>query len=408
MAERISLRAFDSEVLVRVLSGQLSDFLPVLARQVAHDSPCISDSGVAYWNISCTRDTIIGVLKSINSGSLCVHDTASQEDVITELRRLGASLTRRGRDDSSKKRKCPSDADSCRHDWEPVVIDENARILRPTVTERTANRQLLRRVCSEICTAISKWPRLINAPKPEHGNPLASFSCNSTRCWVQFLDKPKKIATIRKGTMTTREFLKTWDTNRWLRDMLLAIMATRLDVIDETKGELSEIEVCLRVRQTLEEQQCGSHWVVSFDSGYRAHDDPSLLRLPWTTRERQQQIVKSTMMIRKAWDEPDETDGEAISAKAATFYTELIRKEAVESISPVALFSSDCCHGSTPERTALENAFVSQGMKILRWSDGTDAIESAVPALFPPHWNAGSFQTATSPNPSILISFGED
>jgi len=96
--EWVALRAFDEDKPVYLPSGQISDYLPVLDRQVKHDPPR-EENGVRFWRVSCTRDTLIGVVQSINSNTICVHGTAHQEDVLREMTRLGAVVRHKYHDD---------------------------------------------------------------------------------------------------------------------------------------------------------------------------------------------------------------------------------------------------------------------------------------------------------------------
>lgn len=409
----INLKAFDSDEFVTIAKAQIEEFLPVLARQISFDAPQHCGE-CAYWRVACTRDTFIAVVKSVNGGVLCTHNMATTEDVLRELQRLGANIMRQCSDDSYHKRKRPKETigDQSLRVCSTIRHTHHTLTLRPTAAVRTATKCKLMQLCSQISYAISRWPRLINAPRPECGVHLASFSCSSTRVWVQFIEKPRSVIEHRRSSVSVVQFLSLWTESRWVRDMLFALMAIRLDILDAVendtpdKSDQAEAQIFKQVRDVIESNPSGVYWPVTYDSGFRASDDNKVLRIAYVSRERQRVISSSVAQLRAA------IAGEESSFEVATAttYVELIKRESASSVCPAALFAADCIDNldKTVERSALEQAFSNQGMKILKWSDSIDANSSVVPALFPPHANTGAVPAGPHPNPAILISYGED
>ena len=420
--EWVALRAFDEDKPVYLPSGQISDYLPVLDRQVKHDPPR-EENGVRFWRVSCTRDTLIGVVQSINSNTICVHGTAHQEDVLREMTRLGAVVRHKYHDDDKTGKRTKRHRDDPYHTWTPIEINPHTHTLRGSAREIGLRHQRLQKICSNMCYAISKWPRLIHAKRADAGHSQCNFSCYLTRVWVQFFNKPPEMTDKSWTTLTASQFLSHWDGYRWIRDVFTALMTIRFQVMSDLNASAalpaSESEVLFKVIDIVARHPAGCFWPVVFDSGYRSKEDNKMLQPAYIPKNTQPLIEEMLYQLRQALSDKEST----FTKDNAKSYVELVRQECCSSVPPATLFSADCldADGSSPERSALENAFQKQDMRILRWSDSFGAsdaglwdvpgyvrnnVQSPTPAMFPPHWNVGSMASRQS-TPAILISYGE-
>lgn len=429
-AEWIALKGFDDDQPVYVHRAQMFDFLPVLARQITHDPPR-NENGVLFWRLPCTRDTLIGVIKSMNCNGMCVHGKASQEDVLCELTRLGAVVRYKYDEDTTKYKKQKGGDVNCEHSWTPVQVNPTLQTLRGSLHQLATKDIHLKQTCSQLCYAVSKWPRLVMPTLHDHGYARSSFSCSMTRVWVQFINKPASMISreCKRSTTTPSQFLASWDEQRWMRDIFLTLMKIRIDAIDHlreigtigaTLERSNETAIFDRVARTIDAHPCGSFWPVVYDSGRRARDDNKMLRIAYVPSATQSDLITDLCQLRQAL-----ADNDSIFSKDdAARYVNLVRRECCHSVSPSRLFGADCLgpDGSSPERHALEDAFKQQGMRILCWSDSigvsTHSTDDTVlgqrspmnsqptPAMFPPHWNTGHTQAST-PTPAVLIAFGE-
>lgn len=56
---------------------------------------------------------------------------------------------------------------------------------------------------------------------------------------VQFLEKTTMMSDLRKTSTTREQLCANWSSSRWMRDMLVALMAVRLDARDALASEAS-------------------------------------------------------------------------------------------------------------------------------------------------------------------------
>ena len=449
--EEVYFKGFDSVELVSAPKAQVSQFLPVLSRLIVTDA-ARDDLAVPYWSVPCTRDTLIAVFKSVNAGEIMMHDTASEDDVLAELTRQGAEIIqrfpsiaeperasgrkRRERSGRSEGRSGSGSGSGGRHtkseagakqapaaSYHPTVVSASMRLLRPSRSQHAEQQRRLRVTCEHIVNSVLRWARLIHAPRPEDGHPRGSFTFTSSRVWIQFLDKPRSMSDARKPSVSTEYLCGRWDDNRWLRDMALALMALRLEACDELKrdgatgDQIDSQNVFNRTAQLVGNHACGPYWSTAFDSGYRSSEVSTLMRLGYVSRARQRIAAQMAVELKGEHTEQEGGGGSVNSqpSEIARQYMALLRREAVSCISPAALFTSDTLDASntSPERTALEEAFRRHNMRVVMWAEGFDDRPRVAPVLFPPAWHVNSLPTVVDHvddgryNPAILLAYGE-
>jgi hypothetical protein len=449
LPDEIYFKGFDSLELVSVPKAQLAQFLPVLHRQISTDPPRKVQE-MFYWNVPCTRDTLIAVFKSINAGEIMMHDSASEDDVLAELSRQGAEIVQRfpsvlendrlsGRKRRERNSTATTKTEGCGDGHAPVKPEttttalyrpnthvilsaSDIRILRPTESKRTDQQRRLRTACEHIVNSVLRWARLIHAQRPEDGHAQGSFSCTSSRVWIQFLDKPKSMVETRKASVGTEYLCSKWDEHRWLRDMAISLMALRLEATDElnTEGIVDDQSIFNRTAQLIYKNICGPYWATVYDSGYRSSEDSALMRLGFVSRKKQREAARMAIELKCECTEQEGDHSTRSPSELSYQYMKLIRKEAMSCISPAALFTSDIldAENKSLERTALEEAFLRHNMRVVMWSDGPNEMrrdgkrDGAVPVLFPPAWHVNSLHTVVdgcdvSNNPAILLAYGE-
>lgn len=338
---------------------------------VKHEPPHLNTEGVPTWRItSMSRAMLVAFLKCLFHHEFIVPNDVSYHEAMRALESEGVGVP-------GNKVEAPTAAAALKA--APLGIGMRKR------AEGAPDG--VQRICTLIANAIEEWPRLdvgMNAPL-EGGD--CGFTCNTSRCWVRFNERPKIDAHV-------------WDPDPiynlakkkpyWLKATLTSIGFVHYRMVQErrfTSDQRNEKTFSILARDGVEKDS--AFWFLSAkrDMQRYVRDD---------NREAIRHADKFTHTVLRAVDALGQlTPGVkqlSTASPEAKYYracVSLAERTVRETPNLARLFNAECADdkGQTHERTALQKVLEARGIKVVMWKDSFDKFmrENGVkPLVFPP------------------------
>jgi len=338
---------------------------------VKHEPPHLDTEGVPTWRItSMSRAMLVAFLKCLFHHEFIVPKDVSYHEAVRALESEGVGVP-------GNKVEAPTAAAALKA--APLGIGMRKR--------HEGAPDSVQRICTLIANAIEEWPRLDIGMNTLLEGSECGFTCNTSRCWVRFNERPKIDPSAWDIDPTYNLAMKK---PYWLKATLTSIGYVHYRMVQErrfTADQRNEKTFSLLVREGVEKDS--AYWFLSAKRDMQRYVRDE-------NREAIRHADKFTHAVLRAVDAFGQVTpgGKQLSTAPpdVKYYracVSLAERTVRETPNLARLFNGECADdkGQTHERTALEKVLRARGIKVVMWKDSFDKFirENGVkPLVFPP------------------------